>query len=64
MKAILLLLFVNFIGFAQNLNTKELTYDEYLGYVKKFHPMVKSANLEVSAAQANLMMARGGLPKN
>ncbi len=48
--------------FAQNplTNPKELTYDEYLGYVKKFHPMVKSANLNISNAQANLMMARGG----
>lgn len=41
-------------------NGKELTYNEYLGYVKKFHPMVKSANLNISNAQANLMMARGG----
>ncbi len=38
----------------------ELTYNEYLGYVKKFHPLVKTANLELSRAQANLMMARGG----
>lgn len=43
---------------AQNSNV--LTYNEYLGYVKKFHPLVKSANLQVNSAQANLMMARGG----
>lgn len=36
-----------------------LTYNEYLGYVKKFHPQVKSADLLISSAQANLMMARG-----
>jgi outer membrane protein TolC len=38
----------------------ELSFNEYLGYVKKYHPLVKNANLEISAAQANLMMARGG----
>ena len=41
-------------------NGKQLTYNEYLGYVKKFHPLIKSANLNISNAQANLMMARGG----
>ena len=56
----LLFLLLGFGVSAQNTNTKELTYNEYLGYVKKFHPMVKSANLEISIAQANLMMARGG----
>jgi outer membrane protein TolC len=63
MKRFLLFFLVFSIGIvAQNTatNTKELTYDEYLGYVKKFHPLVKSANLEISQAQANLMMARGG----
>ncbi len=39
---------------------KEFTFNEYLGYVKKFHPLVKTANLEISIAQANLMIARGG----
>ena len=54
----LLLFCVSLSG--QEKNSKELTYNEYLGYVKKFHPIVKSANLEISNAQANLMMARGG----
>jgi outer membrane protein TolC len=40
--------------------TIEFTYNEYLGYVKKYHPLVKNANLEINKAQANLMMARGG----
>ena len=31
-----------------------------MGYVKKYHPLVKTANLEINKAQANLMMARGG----
>jgi outer membrane protein TolC len=30
-----------------------------LGQVKKFHPLVKTANLEISMAQANLLRARG-----
>lgn len=57
---IILILFLSSFAFGQNKNPQELTYNEYLGYVKKYHPMVKSANLEVTSAQANLMMARGG----
>lgn len=45
---------------AQNVVSKEFDYNEFLGYVKKYHPLVKNANLEISKAQANLMMARGG----
>ncbi|WP_396144221.1 TolC family protein [Flavobacterium sp.] len=56
---IVFLFFCSFV-FGQDKNLQELTYNEYLGYVKKYHPMVKSANLEVNSAQANLMMARGG----
>lgn len=44
----------------QNFNEEELTFIEYLGYVKKYHPLVKQANLEVTNAQAKLMAARGG----
>ncbi|MEO7978744.1 TolC family protein [Flavobacterium sp.] len=47
-------------AFGQQSVSKELTYNEFLGYVKKYHPLVKNANLEISKAQANLMMARGG----
>jgi outer membrane protein TolC len=39
--------------------SKELSFEEYLGFVKKFHPLVKTANLEINKAQANLMMSRG-----
>lgn len=53
-------LFFGFYATAQVNLSKELTYPEFLGYVKKYHPLVKNANLEVSKAQANLMMARGG----
>ncbi|MCA6423038.1 MAG: TolC family protein [Flavobacterium sp.] len=55
-----ILFFISFSLFGQNVIQKELTYNEYLGYVKKYHPLVKSANLEISQAQANMMMARGG----
>ena len=56
----LALLFFGFTLTAQEITSKELTYNEFLGYVKKYHPLVKNANLEISKAQANLMMARGG----
>lgn len=55
-------LFLSFSVFSQDIDKKlkELSYNEYLGFVKKYHPLVKNANLEVNKAQANLMMARGG----
>ena len=53
-------LFCGFAVTAQNSSSTEFTYSEFLGYVKKYHPLVKSANLEINKAQANLMMARGG----
>ncbi|RKS00691.1 TolC family protein [Flavobacterium sp. 102] len=60
MKLIVLsFLFFGMSVWSQNAS-KELTYNEYLGFVKKYHPLVKSANLELNQAQANLMMARGG----
>jgi len=47
---------VNLLG--QN-NPTEFTYNEFLGYVKKYHPLVKQADLKLNEAQANLMQARG-----
>jgi outer membrane protein TolC len=32
--------------------------------VKKYHPLVKNANLEINKAQANMMVARGGFDPN
>ena len=59
MKRFYLILFIfTFKCFGQEI-PKEFTYNEFLGYVKKFHPLVKTANLELNRAQANLMMARG-----
>ena len=58
-KIIYLLLLFSASIFAQDTNLKEFTYNEYLGFVKKFHPMVKQANLRLSEAQAMLLQARG-----
>jgi outer membrane protein TolC len=55
-----ILLLFGSLAWGQNQNLKELNYNEFLGYVKKYHPLVKSAQLEINMAQANLMMARGG----
>ncbi|WP_264521553.1 TolC family protein [Flavobacterium sp. N1994] len=61
MKAFVLgILLFSLSAWSQANVSKELTFDEFLGYVKKYHPLVKSANLQISSAQANLMMARGG----
>jgi outer membrane protein TolC len=37
----------------------EFSFNEFLGYVKKYHPLVKQADLKLNEAQANLMLARG-----
>jgi outer membrane protein TolC len=59
----IMLLFV-IIGFsygnAQSLDESVLRFDEYLGFVKKFHPIVKQAELIIDESQAELMKARGG----
>ncbi|TYA92322.1 TolC family protein [Seonamhaeicola marinus] len=40
-------------------NSKILSLEEYLGYVKSFHPVVKQANLVINESEAKLMKARG-----
>jgi len=37
-----------------------LSFSEYLGYVKKYHPIAKQAELTLQFGQASLMKARGG----
>jgi len=54
----LFLLLSTGITFSQD-NLNELTFEEYLGYVKKNHPLVKQADLKITEAQAKLMKARG-----
>lgn len=55
----ILFLLVTSVLFSQEKNIKEFTFNEYLGYVKKYHPLVKQANLKLNEAQAILMQARG-----
>lgn len=52
-------LFAISFSFSQETEKKELTFNEFLGYVKKFHPLVKSSQLQLNEAQAQLMMSRG-----
>lgn len=56
----ILLLLVAFFGQAQMQDSIVLKYNEYLGYVKKYHPIAKQAELAISMGQANLMKSRGG----
>jgi len=56
---ILCLLISSFCS-AQINDTLTLTFKEYLGYVKQFHPIAKQANLKLEEGQANLIKARGG----
>ncbi|WP_394750224.1 TolC family protein [Spongiimicrobium salis] len=37
-----------------------LSFEEYLGYVKEHHPLLKQANLILTIGEANLLKARGG----
>ncbi|WP_417357280.1 TolC family protein [Flavobacterium sp.] len=56
----ILLILIPVCVFPQEFNEETLSYREYLGYVKKFHPLVSRANLEIDRAEAQLMQARGG----
>ncbi|MFT6638571.1 MAG: outer membrane protein TolC [Flavobacterium sp.] len=55
---VLLLILSTGITYSQD-NLNELTFEEFLGYVKKNHPLVKQADLRITEAQAKLMKARG-----
>ncbi|MBO3117269.1 TolC family protein [Winogradskyella sp. DF17] len=56
----IVLLTLSFSSYAQ-LDSLDnvLRFDEYLGYVKKFHPIVKQAELVIDESQAKLMKSRG-----
>lgn len=45
--------------FTQENTSTILTLEEYLGYVKKYHPIVKQAQLMTSEGEAKLLKARG-----
>lgn len=55
-----LFLVITFSLSAQVQDSVVLKFNEYLGYVKKYHPIAKQAELTLSIGQANLMKARGG----
>jgi outer membrane protein TolC len=57
--AVFLLYLTTSLTLGQN-QSIELTFEEFLGYVKKSHPLVKQADLKITEAQAKLMKARGG----
>lgn len=58
--SILLFISIGLPSFAQTDSIKEvLRFDEYLGYVKKFHPIVKQAELVIEESQAKLLKSRG-----
>jgi len=46
-------------GFCQQGEVDVLLLSEYLGYVKKYHPIVKQANLIINESEAKLLKARG-----
>lgn len=59
-KCFFILFFLKIIfGHAQLQIDSVLTLQEYLGYVKKYHPIVKQANLTLSKGEAKLLKARG-----
>jgi len=63
MRSIFLLLILLFSGniMAQIDNPLDsiMSLDEYLGYVKTYHPIVKQANLVINESEAKLLKARG-----
>ncbi|XLS28360.1 TolC family protein [Flavobacteriaceae bacterium M23B6Z8] len=53
---------IGFSGFGQSLDSltvNELTLNEFLGYVKLYHPVARQAQLKVNMAQAELLRSRG-----
>lgn len=57
---ILLFILISYSVKAQNNLDEVLRFDEFLAYVKKYHPIVKQANLIIYESEAQLMSARGG----
>ncbi len=55
-----LLVFIGVMLQGQVQDSVVLRFNEYLGYVKKHHPIAKQARLTLGIGQANLMKARGG----
>ena len=57
--------FAGFVLVSLSLNAQEvdlsvLNFKEYLGFVKKYHPIAKQAQLTLNIGQADLLKSRGG----
>lgn len=57
---LILIFFTAIIPRLQAQDSIVLQFNEYLGYVKKYHPIAKQAELAIGMGQANLMKSRGG----
>jgi outer membrane protein TolC len=55
---IIALFLMSSVGFSQE-NDTVLSLEEYLGYVKKYHPIVKQAQLITTESEAKLLKSRG-----
>jgi hypothetical protein len=56
----LLFIWLSSLSFAQVEDLSNvLRFDEYLAYVKRFHPIVKQAELVIDESQAKLLKSRG-----
>jgi outer membrane protein TolC len=55
----ILFIIATYGGHANNPIEKVFSFEEFLGYVKKHHPLVKQANLTLNMGEANLLRARG-----
>lgn len=58
----LLSLFTTVSHAQENVSTLEnsFTFEEFIGYVKQHHPLIKQAELVLTTGEANLLKARGG----
>jgi len=55
----LLLFSFSFLSAQIDSITTVMRFDEYMAYVKKFHPIVKQAQLIINESEANLLKSRG-----
>lgn len=55
----LLFFFSSTLLFSQEQPKEVLNFEEYLGFVKQFHPLAKQANLTLKQGEAQLLKARG-----
>lgn len=54
------MLFQTNLTFSQEKQFEVLSFQEFLGYVKKHHPVVRQAGLQLNFGEAELLKARGG----